>query len=127
MGASDRNNDSTLVAGFSNYGSRTVDVFAPGVLILSTTPRNTYGPDSGTSMATPVVAGIAAVLKAYFPKLTLVDLKHIILQSAVVYHTPVRKPGTRQVVDFARLSRTGAIVNLFEAVKLALAEQRSSR
>ncbi len=122
VGASDRRNDSTLVAGFSNYGGRTVDVFAPGVQIQSTTPKNEYGPGSGTSMATPVVVGIATVLKTYFPNLSPADLKRIILKSAVVYHTPVYKPGTKQKVDFATLSKTGGIVNLYEAVKLAMAE-----
>ena len=123
VGASDRSNDSSLVAVFSNFGQRTVDVFAPGVMIQSTTPTNEYGPDSGTSMATPVVAGIAAVLKTYFSNLKPADLKRIILQSAVAYHTPVLKPGTRQKVNFATLSKTGGIVNLYEAMKLAMAEQ----
>lgn len=123
IGASNQLNDSTLTATFSNYGQHSVDVFAPGVAIQSTTPKNHYGPGSGTSMATPVVAGIAALLKTYFPKLAPADLKRIILQSAVPYHTQVLKPGTKQKVDFARLSKTGAIVNLYEAVKLAMAEQ----
>lgn len=123
IGASSRLNDSTLVAPFSNYGKRMVDVFAPGDFIISTTLKGTYGPSSGTSMATPVVAGIAAVLKWHFPNLSPADLKRIILQSAVPYHTQVVKPGTRQKVDFATLSSTGAIVNLYEAVKRALAEQ----
>lgn len=126
VGASDRANDSTLVASFSNYGQRTVDVFAPGVMIWSCGAGSTYRPSSGTSMATPVVAGVAAVLKTYFPNLGPADLKRIILQSAVVNHTPVLKPGTRQKVDFATLSRTGGIVNLHEAVKLAMAEQATA-
>lgn len=123
IGASSLNNDSSLVAPFSNYGQRMVDVFAPGVLIQSTIPKGKYGPSSGTSMATPVVAGIAAVLKTYFPKLTPANLKRIIVQSAIPYHTRVLKPGTKQKVDFATLSKTGAIVNLYEAVRLAMAEQ----
>ena len=45
--------------------------------------------------------------------------KQIILQSAVPYHTKVLKPSTKKSVDFATLSRTGGIVNLYEAVKLA--------
>ena len=127
IGASDQLNDSTLVATFSNYGQHSVDVFAPGVNIQSTTPKGEYGPKSGTSMATPVVAGIAAVLKTYFPYLTPTDLKRIILQSAVVYHTQVFKPGTKQEVDFATLSKTGGIVNLYEAVKLAMREQAMAK
>ncbi|GAB3712371.1 hypothetical protein GCM10027592_50770 [Spirosoma flavus] len=120
VGASSRDNDSTLVASFSNFGQRNVDVFAPGVMIMSTTPKGNYGPGSGTSMATPVVAGMAALLKTYFPNLSPADLKRIILQSAATYHTQVLKPGTKRKVDFATLSKTGAIVNLYEAVKLAM-------
>jgi subtilisin family serine protease len=126
IGASGPGNDSSLVAPFSNYGQRMVDVFAPGVLIQSTIPKNKYAPSSGTSMATPVVVGIAAVLKSYFPKLTPTDLKRIIMQSAIPYHTQVLKPGTKQKVDFATLSKTGAIVNLYEAVKLAMTEQTTA-
>ncbi|UOQ99156.1 S8 family serine peptidase [Hymenobacter sp. 5317J-9] len=119
VGASSRLNTPALTATFSNYGQQTVDLFAPGVDIYSSTPANTYSTFSGTSMAAPVVAGVAAVLKAYFPQLTATQLKQVIMQSAVPYHTQVYKPGTKQLVDFATLSRTGGIVNLYEAVKLA--------
>ena len=119
VGASSRHNTAELPAEFSNYGQQTVDLFAPGVDIYSSTPANTYATYSGTSMAGPVVAGVAAVLKSYFPQLTAAQLKQLILQSAVPYHTQVLKPGTKKPVDFATLSRTGGIVNLYEAVKLA--------
>ena len=119
VGASSRQNTPELAASFSNYGRRTVDVFAPGVAIYSSTPGNTYATFSGTSMAGPVVAGVAAVLKSYFPQLTAGQLKQVMLQSAVPYHTKVLRPGTKKPVDFATLSRTGGIVNLYEAVKLA--------
>jgi subtilisin family serine protease len=120
VGASARTNDEHMVASFSNYG-RLVDVFAPGVEVLSTYPNNQYRPGSGTSMAAPVVAGVAAVLKVNFPQLTPADLKRIILASAAPVHTPVRRPGSQELVDFATLSRTGGIVNLCEAVRLASA------
>ena len=122
VGASARLNDQHLVADFSNYGRKNVDVFAPGNQIYSTLPGQQYGNKSGTSMASPVVSGIAAVLKSYFPTLSATDLKRIILQSAVVYHTKVLKPGTRKSVDFAELSSTGGLVNLYRAVQLADAE-----
>ncbi|AII50991.1 S8 family peptidase [Hymenobacter sp. APR13] len=122
VGASARLNDQHLVADFSNYGRKNVDVFAPGNQIYSTLPGQQYGNKSGTSMASPVVSGMAAVLKSYFPTLTAADLKRIILQSAVVYHTKVLKPGTQKTVDFAELSRTGGLVNLYRAVQLAAAE-----
>ncbi|OGX90953.1 peptidase S8 [Hymenobacter coccineus] len=119
VGASSRLNTPALAAEFSNYGRQTVDVFAPGVDIYSSTPGNTYATFSGTSMAAPVVAGVAAVLKSYYPKLTPAQLKQIIVQSAVPYHTLVNKPGTKKLVDFATLSKSGGIVNLYEAMKLA--------
>ena len=120
VGAAARTNDEHLVAEFSNYGKQGVDVFAPGVQIYSTLPHDAYGNESGTSMAGPVVAGIAAVLKSYFPKLTPEDLKRIIRASAVPYHTQVIKPGTEKtMVDFAELSNTGGLVNLYRAVQLA--------
>jgi len=122
VGASNALNDSTLAASFSNFGPKTVDVFAPGVEIMSTTPGNKYENKQGTSMASPVVAGIAGVLKSYFPKLSPADLKRIILKSAVIYHTQVLKPGTETKVDFASLSKSGGIVNLYEAVKMAISE-----
>jgi subtilisin family serine protease len=121
VGASARTNDEHLVASFSNCGRQLVDVFAPGVDIVSTYPNDKYRPGSGTSMAAPVVAGVAAVLKVHFSQLTPADLKRIILASAAPVHTPVRRPGSRQLVDFATLSRTGGIVNLYEAVRLASA------
>jgi subtilisin family serine protease len=119
VGASSRFNTPDLAAGFSNYGPQHVDVFAPGVAIYSTVPGGGYDLKSGTSMACPVVAGMAAVLKAYYPTLTAAQLKQCILQSAVVNHTQVRKPGTKTMVDFATLSRTGGIANLYGAVQQA--------
>ncbi|QNE40254.1 S8 family serine peptidase [Hymenobacter sp. NBH84] len=119
VGASSRTNDQELVADFSNYGKKNVDVFAPGVQINSTLPNNTYGNESGTSMAGPMVAGMAAVLKSYFPKLTPEDLKRIIRESATPLHTKVLKPGGKTTIDFAELSNTGGLVNLYKAVQMA--------
>ena len=126
VGASAENNDTELVAGFSNYGKKTVDVFAPGKDIYSTVPGSKYENNSGTSMASPVVTGVAAVLKSYFPKLTYADIKRIILQSATPYSTKVKRPESDVTVDFASLSKTGGVVNLYEAVKLALAQEAAS-
>ena len=119
VGASSRLNTPDLAASFSNYGPQHVDVFAPGVAIYSTVPGGGYALKSGTSMACPVVAGMAAVLKSYYPSLTAAQIKTYLLTSAVPYHTQVRKPGTKDMVDFATLSRTGGIVNLYGAVQLA--------
>ena len=119
VGASGPRDNSQLTASFSNYSKKGVDVFAPGVGIFSTLPGSTYGNESGTSMASPVTAGVAAVLKSYFPKLTATDLKRIIMQSAQVHHTKVQVPGTKREVDFSTLSVTGGVVDMYEAVKLA--------
>jgi subtilisin family serine protease len=127
VGASAETNDADLVASFSNYGKQTVDVFAPGKDIYSTVPGSKYENNSGTSMASPVVAGVAAVLKSYFPKLTYADIKRIIVQSATPYKTKVHRPESTDLVDFATLSKTGGIVNLYDAVKLALAEESGSK
>ncbi|UYZ61022.1 S8 family serine peptidase [Hymenobacter latericus] len=118
VGASANKNNDKLVADFSNYGKR-VDVFAPGVNIYSTLPGSKYGNESGTSMAAPTAAGVAAVLKAYYPQLTATDLKRIIMQSAEPVHTKVQKPGDKKSVDFAQLSSTGGVINLYRAVQLA--------
>ncbi|PRY29252.1 subtilase family protein [Spirosoma oryzae] len=125
VGASAEPVNNELVASFSNYGKRDVDVFAPGKEIYSTVPGSKYENNNGTSMASPVVAGVAAVLKSYFPKLTYADIKRIILASATPYHVKVRRPESSTMVDFATLSKTGGVVNLYEAVKLALAEEKS--
>jgi subtilisin family serine protease len=71
-------------AGFSNYGRRTVHVGAPGQGILSTTPGNTYSTFSGTSMATPHVTGLAALIKAQFPSFTWYQIRNRILATGDV-------------------------------------------
>lgn len=74
--------DDDLLATFSNYGAASVDLGAPGVSILSTTPANTYASFSGTSMATPHVAGVAALALASDASLTVADLKALVLDNA---------------------------------------------
>ena len=110
-----------LAARSSNYGVQTVDVFAPGTDILSTLPNNQYAVFSGTSMAAPHTAGVAALLRAYFPKLTAVQVKDILMKSSYKPNIPVRKPGRQsETVSFGNLSRTGGLLNAREAVKMAL-------
>lgn len=110
------------LASFSNYGKTEVDVFAPGVDIHSTVPGNgTYKDESGTSMAAPVTAGVAAVLRSYFPKMTALDVKNVLLNSSVKLKDSVLKPGSEdEVVPLAELCVTGGVVNAYEAVKMAL-------
>lgn len=109
-----------LSAPFSNYGKDEVDVFAPGMAIYSTVPNDEYQNLQGTSMASPVVAGVATVLRSYFPSLTARQVKDIIMDSAVKQDIKVLKPGTEEIVNFSDLSVTGGVVNLEKAVKLAM-------
>lgn len=109
-----------LTANFSNYGKNEVDVFAPGVKIWSTVPgTNTYQFLQGTSMASPVVAGLAALIMEYFPTLSATQVKQVIEQSAQKPTQNVRNPGNGEMVPMAELARTGGLINAYEAVKLA--------
>jgi subtilisin family serine protease len=119
----------SLTASFSNYGKSEVDVFAPGTKIYSTIPGgNTYGNAQGTSMASPVVAGVAAFLMSYYPTLTPQQIKAAIEKSAVSPDTTVKIPGTDEEVELAEISKSGGMLNAFEAAKAAAAleaEQKS--
>jgi subtilisin family serine protease len=120
VGASGDKKNGGLTASFSNYGKKEVDVFAPGVNINSTIPGgDTYDNASGTSMACPVVAGIAALLLSYYPNLTAIQLKEAIEKSAVVSKEKVNNPETKEKVLLSTLSKTGGFVNAYEAVKYA--------
>jgi subtilisin family serine protease len=114
--------DGKYIADFSNYGKQTVDVFAPGVKIYSTLPGgNQYGFLSGTSMASPVVAGVAALLRSYYPDLSAKQIKYAIVKSA--YHlqgaTTVNEPGTNMQVPMSDLCISGGFVDAYDAAKLA--------
>lgn len=110
----------SLTASFSNYGKKEVDVFAPGTKIYSTVPaKNEYKALSGTSMASPVVAGVASFLLSYYPNLTAQQIKQVIENSAVKPTIKAKNPGTDEMVEFSELSRTGGLLNAYEAVVLA--------
>ena len=104
---------------FSNFGKNTVDLFAPGVDINSTIPGSKYKPNSGTSMAAPVVAGVAALVKSYYPELSAAELKVCLEKSVTPINDQVNKPGTKSKVAFKELSITGGVVNAYNALKLA--------
>ena len=106
-------------ATFSNYGKTEVDVFAPGVQILSTTPDGGYEAFSGTSMASPVTDGVAAVLSSYYPELSAEQVKEIIMASVDPLSQKVNKPGEEEMVPFSDLSVTGGVVNVYKAVEMA--------
>lgn len=121
VGASSSNYDAALPAGFSNYQSELVDVFAPGAGIYSAVPDDEYATFGGTSMASPMVAGIAALLRSYFPDLTAKQVREIILESAVDVSLDVNLPGgdEGETVAFRNLSATGALANAYAAVQMA--------
>jgi cell wall-associated protease len=111
----------SYTASFSNYGKKEVDVFAPGTRIYSTLPGGkNYGNLQGTSMAAPVVTGVAALILEYYPNLTPQQVKYCIEKSAVAPPAKVKKPGSEEdMVNLSDISRSGGIINAYEAMKLA--------
>jgi cell wall-associated protease len=127
IGASAWGEDKDFVGSFSNYGKKSVDLFAPGVQIYSTTPNNTYTNEQGTSMACPATSGVAAILMSYFPDLSAVEVKDILRQSTRKFDgLKVTQPGGKGEVPFSELSSTGGLVNAYEAVKLAMTYKKQS-
>jgi subtilisin family serine protease len=120
VGASSKDTGFALTASFSNYGQKEVDLFAPGVNIYSSVPGNNYEFDSGTSMATPAVAGIAALVLEYYPDLTAEQVKDILMRSVTsLKGKMVNKPGSKEKTDFSKLCVSGGIVNAYKALQLA--------
>ncbi|WP_400075714.1 S8 family peptidase [Winogradskyella sp. R77965] len=111
---------SKMVSSFSNYGNKNVDVFAPGSEIYSTVPENEYEPISGTSMAAPGVAGIAALIRSQYPNLTAAQVKQVILDSGLPLTTKVVVGGdASNVKPFSELSKSGKIANAYNALIMA--------
>ena len=106
IGASTKSKGEELTASFSNFGKKGVDIFAPGLEIYNSVTENQYQNLQGTSMAAPMVAGVAALLKSYFPSLSMLEIKSIILSSGTTYKG-----------NFQNLSVTGKVVNVYNAVK----------
>ncbi|MEI6240654.1 MAG: S8 family peptidase, partial [Planctomycetia bacterium] len=101
---------SNKLASFSCYGATSVDIGAPGAGILSTTPNNTYSTFSGTSMATPHVTGIVALLASAYPNATASQIKAAILSSAVPIPALAGKVATGGLANApAALAALGAI------------------
>lgn len=109
-----------LIAPFSNYGAQNVDIFAPGAQIYSSMPENEYEYQSGTSMAAPAVAGLAALIRSYYPELSATQVKRIIMQSGVSPKIKVGIAG-EQDADFTldQVSKSGKIANVYNALILA--------
>ena len=111
---------SDMVAGYSNYGKNNVDVFAPGSKIYSTTPENEYDTKDGTSFAAPAVAGIAALIRSYYPKLSAAQVKKVILDSGLPIRAKVVVAGKPEDVrSFSEICRSGKIANAYNALVIA--------
>ncbi|PWK69268.1 subtilase family protein [Mucilaginibacter oryzae] len=121
VGASGPRKGQNLAGDFSNYGKKNVDVFAPGVKVTSITTDAETATEDGTSFASPITAGIAALILEYYPNLSARQLKEAILGSATpLTTTVVLKPGSKtEKVNFTTLSKTGGIVNAYKALQLA--------
>jgi cell wall-associated protease len=108
-----------LLANFSNYGKKNVDLFSPGVALYSTIPGSKYGNASGTSMACPAAAGVAAILRSYYPDLSATQIKGILESSVIPQEGEIYKPGTTEKVKMNELCVTGGIISATNAVEMA--------
>lgn len=131
IGAINKQYGETVVAPFSNFGKINVDVFAPGEEIYATVPNNKYKYLQGTSMASPNAAGVAALIRSYYPKLKASQVKHILMDSGVALPSKVilgenPNPDEKPVaVSSAESSKTAKMVNAYNA--LILAEKMSKK
>lgn len=110
---------SDLVASFSNYGAKNVDVFSPGMQIYATVPNNKYLYEQGTSMASPNAAGVAALIRSYYPNLKASQVKQILMDSGTAMPVEVELGENKEVRAFSKASKSGSIVNAYNALKMA--------
>ncbi|MES2410145.1 MAG: S8 family peptidase [Bacteroidota bacterium] len=108
-----------VVARFSNYGKKNVDVFAPGVKIYATVPGDKYKYLQGTSMASPNAAGVAALIRSYYPNLKAGQVKQILMQSGTPLNFDVKVGENQEKIPFSEASVSGKIVNAYNALKMA--------
>ena len=129
VGASSWGSEEDFIGNFSNFGRKSVDLFAPGVKIYSTAPGNEYQDAQGTSMASPVVSGVAALILSYFPDLTAEQLKDVMMRSTRnMRRVKVLQPGSRdKMINFGKLSVSGGIVNAHDAVKMAMSMEMKGK
>ncbi len=121
VGASGDKTTGYYAAPFSNYSKTAVDIFAPGMFIYSTATGNRYLGADGTSLASPVASGVAALLRSYFPKLTPEQVIHIMVTTGTPIPGEVGIPGhDEQLAPFSTLSVSGKVINAADAVKMAL-------
>jgi subtilisin family serine protease len=121
VGASSDELNAEICAPFSNFGPKTVDLFAPGMNIISIYPHSSYEMGSGTSYAAPVVAGVAALVWSYYPQLTAAELKTVLLKSTTKYRrmkviVPNSVSDKKTKAKFSKFSVTGGIINAYDAL-----------
>ena len=117
VGAITQKYGSGLLAEYSNYGKINVDVFAPGSTIHSTFPEDSYETIQGTSMAAPAVAGVAALIRSLYPKLTAEQVKQIIMDSGLSIKAKVVVGGDfNKIKKLNQISKSGKIVNAYNAL-----------
>ncbi len=119
VGAINYNYGEGIVADFSNYGAVNVDVFAPGVKIYATVPGEKYKYEQGTSMASPNVAGVAALIRSYYPNLKANQVKEIIMKSGTTVNLDVTVGENNLKMPFSQTCVSGKIVNAYNALKMA--------
>lgn len=126
VGALNNQYGSNVIAPFSNYGTFNVDVFAPGDEIYATIPNNKYKYLQGTSMASPNAAGVAALIRSYYPKLSAKQVKQILIDSGTPLPANVVL-GEKQDVNVTsdKTSKSAKMVNAYNA--LLMAEKMSKK
>lgn len=106
---------------FSNYGKVSVDLFAPGVKVYSSIPDTGYAYFNGTSMASPSAAGVACIIREYFPKLSAKEVREILMESVTPITFKVPMPGNAdKMVSYSDLCISGGTINAYKAVQLAI-------
>ena len=118
VGSSTNDFGPNLVSSFSNYGKSSVDLFAPGSKIYSTYPKNNYEYAQGTSMASPLVAGIAALVWSQYPKLSASQVKRVLMASGLKLKKEIILSDDSKL-PFHELSKSGKLINAYNALILA--------
>ncbi|MDR6844969.1 S8 family peptidase [Flavobacterium granuli] len=125
IGALDNKYGENVIADFSNYGAFNVDVYAPGTEIYATVPNNKFKYEQGTSMASPNAAGVAALIRSYYPKLSAKQVKQILMDSGTPLPINVVLGENKEPKTSVDSSKSGKMVNAYNA--LLMAEKMSKK
>ena len=109
----------SVVAPFSNYGTINVDVYAPGMEIYASVPNNKYKYEQGTSMASPNAAGVAALVRSYYPKLSAKQVKQILMDSGTPLPASIELGENNEKKSATDSSKSGKMINAYNALVLA--------